>query len=122
MVQRGPNSEMVGRYQPRLLLRIGLAAMLAASTAALLVSLAGQLNRVLALGLAGTAFLGVGQVFGTASVAARSSAPPRRSPSSGSRTRPEPARPYSEPCRASWAAVASPLAGPGGEDDGWAGV
>ncbi|MFI7013139.1 multidrug effflux MFS transporter [Streptomyces sp. NPDC050164] len=64
------NTKLVGRYHPRLLLRIGLATMLVATTAALLVTLAGQLNRVLALGLIGIAFLGIGQVFGTATALA----------------------------------------------------
>ncbi|MGP3974446.1 multidrug effflux MFS transporter [Streptomyces sp. 8N114] len=64
------NTKLVGRYHPRLLLRIGLATMLIATTAALLVTLAGQLNRVLALGLIGIAFIGIGQVFGTATALA----------------------------------------------------
>jgi DHA1 family bicyclomycin/chloramphenicol resistance-like MFS transporter len=44
--------------------------MLIATTAALPVTLAGQLNRVLGLGLIGIAFLGLGQVFGTATALA----------------------------------------------------
>ncbi|WP_308122058.1 MFS transporter [Streptomyces sp. TRM70350] len=64
------NTRLVGRYDPRLLLAIGLAAMLVATTAALLVTLAGRLDRALALGLTGIAFLGIGQVFGTATALA----------------------------------------------------
>ncbi|GGR59562.1 MULTISPECIES: MFS transporter [Streptomyces] len=64
------STKLVGRYHPRLLLRTGLATMLVATTAALLVTLAGQLNRVLALGLIGIAFLGIGQVRGTATALA----------------------------------------------------
>lgn len=87
------NTKLAGRYPPRLLLRIGLATMPAAITAALLISLARQPAQP-----------------GLRSRAHRDRLPrhrpgfrhrPRRSPLSGSRTRPEPARPYSEPCRAS---------------------
>ncbi|MCX4824979.1 multidrug effflux MFS transporter [Streptomyces sp. NBC_01142] len=64
------NAKLVGRYAPGLLLRIGLTTMLVANTAALLITLAGQLNRVLALSLIGIGFLGLGQVFGTATALA----------------------------------------------------
>ncbi|MFF0459380.1 multidrug effflux MFS transporter [Streptomyces mexicanus] len=64
------NTKLVDRYPPRLLLRVGLTVMLAATTAALLITLAGRLDRVLALGLIGIAFLGLGQVFGTATALA----------------------------------------------------
>ncbi|GAA2284729.1 multidrug effflux MFS transporter [Streptomyces hawaiiensis] len=64
------NTKLVSRHHPRLLLRIGLAMMLVATTAVLLVTLAGQLNRFLALGLIGITFLGIGQVFGTATALA----------------------------------------------------
>ncbi|MEU6525253.1 multidrug effflux MFS transporter [Streptomyces sp. NPDC046924] len=64
------NTKLVGAYDPGLLLRIGLTTLLAATTAALLVTLTGQLNRVLALSLIGIGFLGLGQVFGTATALA----------------------------------------------------
>ncbi|CAM5686580.1 multidrug effflux MFS transporter [Streptomyces aurantiogriseus] len=64
------NTKLVGTYAPGLLLRIGLTTLLIATTAALLVTLAGQLNRVLALSLIGIGFLGLGQVFGTATALA----------------------------------------------------
>ncbi|MET9859517.1 multidrug effflux MFS transporter [Streptomyces smyrnaeus] len=64
------NTKLVGRYRPGLLLRIGLAMMLLATSAALLVTLMGQLTRVLGLGLTGIAFVGLGQVFGTATALA----------------------------------------------------
>jgi DHA1 family bicyclomycin/chloramphenicol resistance-like MFS transporter len=59
-------SRFVGRRSPRLLLRAGLALMLASSIAALLLTLTGHLTRAWALGLIGAAFLGLGQVFATA--------------------------------------------------------
>lgn len=64
------NTKLVGTYAPGLLLRIGLTTLLIATAAALLVTLAGQLNRVLALTLIGIGFLGLGQVFGTATALA----------------------------------------------------
>jgi len=64
------NTKLVGSYAPGLLLRIGLTTLLAATAAALLVTLAGQLNRVLALSLIGIGFLGLGQAFGTATALA----------------------------------------------------
>ncbi|MGW0615852.1 multidrug effflux MFS transporter [Streptomyces sp. NPDC002788] len=64
------NTKLVGTYAPGLLLRIGLTTLLVATAAALLVTLAGQLNRVLALSLIGIGFLGLGQVFGTATALA----------------------------------------------------
>jgi DHA1 family bicyclomycin/chloramphenicol resistance-like MFS transporter len=64
------NTKLVGRYHPRLLLRIGLTTMLVATTAVLLVTLTGRLDRILALGLIAIAFLGIGQVFGTATALA----------------------------------------------------
>ncbi|MEU7020270.1 multidrug effflux MFS transporter [Streptomyces sp. NPDC046203] len=63
-------TRLVGRYHPRLLLRAGLTVLLAATTAALLVTLSGRLGRAAALGLIGLAFLGIGQVFGTATALA----------------------------------------------------
>jgi DHA1 family bicyclomycin/chloramphenicol resistance-like MFS transporter len=64
------STKLVDRYPPRLLLRVGLTVMLAATTAALVITLAGRLDRVPALGLIGIAFLGLGQVFGTATALA----------------------------------------------------
>ncbi|WP_086794205.1 multidrug effflux MFS transporter [Streptomyces thermovulgaris] len=64
------STKLVGTYAPGLLLRVGLTALLAATTAALLVTLAGRLDRVLALSLIGIGFLGLGQVFGTATALA----------------------------------------------------
>ncbi|WP_338682454.1 multidrug effflux MFS transporter [Streptomyces acidiscabies] len=64
------NTRLVGHYPPRLLLKIGLFTMFAASAAALLVTLSGHLDRVLALGLIAVTFLGLGQVFGTATALA----------------------------------------------------
>lgn len=64
------NTKLVGTYAPGLLLRIGLTTLLLATTAALLVTLAGQLNRVVGLTLIGIGFLGLGQVFGTATALA----------------------------------------------------
>ncbi|MCO1580723.1 multidrug effflux MFS transporter [Crossiella sp. SN42] len=59
-------SRLVGRYHPRLLLRAGLAILLAASATALLITVTGQLTRVWVLGLVGVGFIGLGQVFATA--------------------------------------------------------
>ncbi|GAB2943761.1 multidrug effflux MFS transporter [Nonomuraea fastidiosa] len=59
-------SRLAGRISPRLLLRAGLALMLVPGVAALLLTLAGQLNRFWALGLLGVAFIGLGQVCATA--------------------------------------------------------
>jgi DHA1 family bicyclomycin/chloramphenicol resistance-like MFS transporter len=59
-------SRLVGRYDPRLLLRVGLAILLASSATALLTTLTGQLTRVWVLGLVGVGFIGLGQVFATA--------------------------------------------------------
>ncbi|MGJ5894329.1 multidrug effflux MFS transporter [Streptomyces niveiscabiei] len=64
------NTRLVGHFPPRLLLHIGLFTMFAASAAALLVTLTGHLDRVLALGLIAVTFLGLGQVFGTATALA----------------------------------------------------
>ncbi|MBP5941806.1 multidrug effflux MFS transporter [Streptomyces acidiscabies] len=64
------NTRLVGHYPPRLLLKIGLFTMFAASAVALVVTLAGHLDRVLALGLIAVTFLGLGQVFGTATALA----------------------------------------------------
>ncbi|MDQ1020185.1 multidrug effflux MFS transporter [Streptomyces afghaniensis] len=100
------NTKLVGRYHPRLLLRIGLAAMLVATTAALLVTLAGQLNRVLALGLIGIAFLGIGQVFGTATALAIERVP--HAAGTGSAVH--------GTLQSVLGGVASPLVGLGGED------
>ncbi|MFF5522593.1 multidrug effflux MFS transporter [Streptomyces coeruleorubidus] len=100
------NTNLVGRYHPRLLLRIGLATMLAATTAALLVTLAGQLNRVLALGLIGIAFLGIGQVFGTATALAIERVPHAAGTGSA----------VLGTLQSVLGGVASPLVGLGGED------
>lgn len=59
-------ARLVGRYHPRLLLRLGLALLLATSALALLVTVIGQLNRSWALTLVAIGFLGLGQVFATA--------------------------------------------------------
>ncbi|WP_051764858.1 multidrug effflux MFS transporter [Streptomyces sp. NRRL F-5135] len=64
------NTRLVGHYAPGLLLRVGLFTMLATTTTALVITLAGGLNRVLALGLIGVCFLGLGQTFGTATALA----------------------------------------------------
>ncbi|KUN82832.1 multidrug effflux MFS transporter [Streptomyces griseoruber] len=69
------NTRLVGRYSPVLLLRTGLATMLAATSAALLVTLTGHLGRVSALALIGVAFLGLGQFFGTATALALARVP-----------------------------------------------
>ncbi|GAA2577451.1 multidrug effflux MFS transporter [Streptomyces roseoviolaceus] len=100
------NTKLVGRYHPRLLLRIGLATMLVATTAALLVTLAGQLNRVLALGLIGIAFLGIGQVFGTATALAIERVPHAAGTGSA----------VLGTLQSVLGGVASPLVGLGGED------
>ncbi|MEV0251627.1 multidrug effflux MFS transporter [Nocardia sp. NPDC050712] len=59
-------SRLVGRYHPRLLLRIGLAILLTSSASALLITLTGQLTRAWVLGLVGVGFIGLGLVFATA--------------------------------------------------------
>lgn len=100
------NTKLVGRYHPRLLLHIGLATMLVATTAALLVALAGQLNRVLALGLIGIAFLGIGQVFGTATALAIERVPHAAGTGSA----------VLGTLQSVLGGVASPLVGLGGED------
>ncbi|WP_282790807.1 multidrug effflux MFS transporter [Streptomyces sp. CC224B] len=100
------NTRLVSHYPPRLLLRIGLAAMLAATTAALLVTVAGQLNRVLALGLIGIAFLGLGQVFGTATALAIERVPHAAGTGSA----------VLGALQGVLGAVASPLIGLGGDD------
>ncbi|MFD7405734.1 multidrug effflux MFS transporter [Streptomyces sp. NPDC059866] len=100
------NTKLVGRYHPRLLLRFGLATMLAATTAALLVTLAGQLNRGLALGLVGIAFLGIGQVFGTATALAIERVPHAAGTGSA----------VLGTLQSILGGVASPLVGLGGED------
>ncbi|MEU0250909.1 multidrug effflux MFS transporter [Streptomyces sp. NPDC006235] len=100
------NTRLVGRYHPRLLLRIGLATILAATTAALLVTLAGQLNRVLALGLIAIAFLGIGQVFGTATALAIERVPHAAGTGSA----------VLGTLQSVLGGVASPLVGLGGED------
>lgn len=64
------STRLVGRYGPKLLLRTGLFILLAATATLLTITVAGQLNRPLALGLCGIAFLGLGQVFGTATALA----------------------------------------------------
>ncbi|MFD6620254.1 MFS transporter, partial [Streptomyces albidoflavus] len=64
------NTTLVGLFPPVLLLRIGLGTLLLATAAALGVTLAGQLSRVSALALIGIGFLGLGQVFGTATALA----------------------------------------------------
>ncbi|WP_171171568.1 multidrug effflux MFS transporter [Streptomyces sp. I05A-00742] len=63
-------ARLVGRCSPRLLLRVGLVLLLAPSALALLITIAGQLSRVWALGLVAIAFLGLGQVFTTATALA----------------------------------------------------
>ncbi|MFF3457458.1 multidrug effflux MFS transporter [Streptomyces sp. NPDC002730] len=63
-------TRLVRSFHPDVLLRVGLAVMLVSSALALLITLAGQLNRVWALGLVGLGFLGLGQVFGTATALA----------------------------------------------------
>jgi DHA1 family bicyclomycin/chloramphenicol resistance-like MFS transporter len=63
-------TRLVGRYRPRLLLCLGLGLLLVSSALALLVTLAGQINRVWALGLVGIGFLGLGQVFTNATALA----------------------------------------------------
>ncbi|GGW65848.1 multidrug effflux MFS transporter [Streptomyces xantholiticus] len=100
------NTKLVGRYHPRLLLRIGLTTMLTATTAALLVTLAGQLNRVLALGLIGIAFIGIGQVFGTATALAIERVPHAAGTGSA----------VLGTLQSVLGAAASPLVGLGGED------
>ncbi|MFD5476407.1 multidrug effflux MFS transporter [Streptomyces hawaiiensis] len=99
-------TKLVGRYHPRLLLRIGLATMLVATTSALLVTLAGQLSRVLALGLIGIAFLGMGQVFGTATALAIERVPHAAGTGSA----------VLGTLQSILGGVASPLVGLGGED------
>ncbi|WP_406278730.1 multidrug effflux MFS transporter [Embleya sp. NBC_00896] len=64
------NVRLVARYDPRLLLRVGLLTMSATSACALLITLAGRLDRFWALGLVGVGFLGLGQVFATATALA----------------------------------------------------
>ncbi|MEU6389480.1 multidrug effflux MFS transporter [Streptomyces sp. NPDC046939] len=64
------NTKLVGVFPSALLLRIGLGTLLLATTAALGITLAGQLNRVSALALIGIGFLGLGQAFGTATALA----------------------------------------------------
>jgi DHA1 family bicyclomycin/chloramphenicol resistance-like MFS transporter len=100
------NTKLVGRYPPRLLLHIGLATMLLATTTALLVTLAGQLNRVLALGLIGIAFLGIGQVFGTATALAIERVPHAAGTGSA----------VLGTLQSVLGGIASPLVGLGGED------
>lgn len=63
-------TRLVGRYSPRFLLRVGLVLLLVSSALALLITVAGQLSRVWALGLVATGFLGLGQVFTTATALA----------------------------------------------------
>ncbi|WP_078492509.1 multidrug effflux MFS transporter [Streptomyces yerevanensis] len=63
-------TRLVSRYGSRLLLKTGLAVLLVSSAVALLVTATGNLNRVWALGLVGIGFLGLGQVFATATALA----------------------------------------------------
>lgn len=63
-------TRLVGRYRPTRLLRVGLLTLLAASTALLLVTVTGQLNRPAALALCGIGFVGLGQTFGPATALA----------------------------------------------------
>ncbi|MEV0254589.1 multidrug effflux MFS transporter [Streptomyces sp. NPDC050732] len=63
-------ARLVGRYPSRFLLRVGLVLLLVSSALALLVTVAGQLSRVWALGLVAVGFLGLGQVFTTATALA----------------------------------------------------
>ncbi|MFI7316941.1 multidrug effflux MFS transporter [Streptomyces venezuelae] len=63
-------ARLVGRYSPRFLLRVGLVLLLVSSALALLITIAGQLSRVWALGLVAIGFLGLGQVFTTATALA----------------------------------------------------
>jgi DHA1 family bicyclomycin/chloramphenicol resistance-like MFS transporter len=100
------NTKLVGRYPPRLLLRAGLATMLVATTAALLVTVTGHLDRVLALGLIAIAFLGLGQVFGTATALAIDRVPHAAGTGSA----------VLGTLQGVLGAVASPLVGLGGDD------
>ncbi|MFD0416696.1 multidrug effflux MFS transporter [Streptomyces sp. NPDC127108] len=63
-------TRLVSRYGSQPLLNAGLAALLVSSAAALLLTTTGNLNRVWALGLVGIGFLGLGQVFATATALA----------------------------------------------------
>ncbi|MCP2257551.1 MFS transporter, DHA1 family, bicyclomycin/chloramphenicol resistance protein [Streptoalloteichus tenebrarius] len=59
-------ARLVSRHRPESLLATGLVVLVAASAAALAVTLAGDLTRFWALGLIGVGFLGLGQVFAAA--------------------------------------------------------
>ncbi|MFF3322491.1 multidrug effflux MFS transporter [Streptomyces sp. NPDC002889] len=63
-------TRLVRSVHPGVLLRVGLAVLLVSSALALLITLTGQLNRLWALGLVGLGFLGLGQVFATATALA----------------------------------------------------
>ncbi|MFD8597095.1 multidrug effflux MFS transporter [Kitasatospora sp. NPDC059646] len=69
-VSSAVGARLVGRHTPDRLLRIGLAVLLVATCAALVLASAGRLDRVPALSLVVLAFLGLGQVFGTATALA----------------------------------------------------
>ncbi|MFJ4768929.1 multidrug effflux MFS transporter [Streptomyces uncialis] len=64
------SARLASRYGSRLLLHTGLAVLLVSSAVALLVTATGNLSRVWALGLVGIGFLGLGQVFATATALA----------------------------------------------------
>ncbi|WP_332835218.1 MFS transporter [Carbonactinospora thermoautotrophica] len=69
-VSSAVNAKLVDHFAPARLLRIGLATMVAATAAMLVITLAGQLGRVSALGLLGVTFIGLGMVFGNATALA----------------------------------------------------
>ncbi|MEV5988896.1 multidrug effflux MFS transporter [Streptomyces sp. NPDC052051] len=69
-VSSAATTRLVGRYRPWLLLNFGLAVLLVSSAVALLVTATGHLNRAWALCLIGIGFLGLGQVFATATALA----------------------------------------------------
>ncbi|KDN81952.1 multidrug effflux MFS transporter [Kitasatospora cheerisanensis] len=69
-VSSAVGARLVGRHTPERLLRIGLTVLLVATFAALALALAGRLDRVPALSLIFLGFLGLGQVFGTATALA----------------------------------------------------
>ncbi|GAB2870444.1 multidrug effflux MFS transporter [Streptomyces mayteni] len=68
-------ARLVGRFSAGTLLRLGLVLLFGSSALALLVTLAGQLNRAWALSLVGIGFLGLGQVFTTATALALARVP-----------------------------------------------
>jgi DHA1 family bicyclomycin/chloramphenicol resistance-like MFS transporter len=100
------NTTLVGRYPAQRLLRIGLTTMTIATTTALLITLAGRLSRALGLGLLAIAFIGLGQVFGTATALAIGRAPQAAGTASA----------VLGTLQSALGGVAAPLVGLGGED------